>query len=409
MRVRRCAVLWLEPREVAHFELEGLLAGGTGVVSRMQWFAHAPHLAVPVEVEAGDVALLGELGPAHWMPAAPLRACHGAARVRALLKAGLLVGSTKPWAAQREADAAFRDLHWHGLAATWHAASRWDGIDAAGEVEEAGLLTAEGLREAYGVPPPTTHERGPAERRIDLPRATRTPLDDVLDARATCRNFDTDAPLPLPQLAQVLERAFGARGQVHGADDFDVLKKASPSGGALHPTECYLIARNVEGLARGLYHYRPVDHALQPLPLDEALVLADAGRHADADGIDALDFLAWIAVGGQQWFADAHALCVLAPRFVRNYWKYRNHPKAYRVCILDVGHLSQTLLLSATELGLGSYVTAAINEGDLERAFGLAHWRDGPLAVCGIGLRADTMATYELDPNRKAWPPKAPA
>jgi len=409
MRIRRCAVLWLEPREVAHFELERLLAGGTGVVSRVQWLAHAPHLAAPVEVDAEDVALLGELGPLDWTGSAPLRERHGPVRVRTLLKAGLLIGSSKPWAAQREADAAFRDQHWHGLAATWHAASRWDGIDAAGEVEEAGLLTAEGLRQAYGPPPPVVHERGVAEERIGLPRAMRTPLDDVLDARATCRNFDTAAPLPLPQLAQVLERAFGARGQVHGADDFDVLKKTSPSGGALHPTECYLIARHIDGLARGLYHYRPVDHALQPLPLDDALVLADAGRHADAKGMDALDFLAWIAVGGQQWFADAHALCVLAPRFVRNYWKYRNHPKAYRVCILDVGHLSQTLLLSATELGLGSYVTAAINEVDLERAFGLTHWRDGPLAVCGIGPRADTMATYELDPNRKAWPPKMKA
>jgi len=404
MRVRRCAVLWLEPREVAHFELEGLLAGGTGIVSRMQWFAHAPHLFAPVAVDADDVLLLGGLGPQDWLPAAPLRERHGVARVRSLLKAGLLIGSTKPWAVQRAADAAFRDQHWHGLAATWHAASRWDGIDAAGEVEEAGLLTAEGLRQAYGPPPPVGHERGPVEGRIRLPRATRTPFDDVLDARATCRNFDTAAALPLSHLAQVLERAFGARGQVHGAKDFDVLKKTSPSGGALHPTECYLIARRVDGLARGLYHYRPAEHALQPRPLDEGLVLADAGRHADAQDMDALDFLAWIAVGGQQWFAEAHALCVLAPRFVRNYWKYRNHPKAYRVCILDVGHLSQTLLLSATELGLGSYVTAAINEADLERAFGLTHWRDGPLAVCGIGPRAGTMATYELDPNRKAWP-----
>lgn len=404
MRVRRCAVLWLEPREVAHFELERLLAGDTGVVSRMQWFAHVPQLPAPVEVDADDVALLGSLSPSDWVPTAPLREAHGAARIRLLLQAGLLVGSTKPWAAQWELDERFRGQHWHGLAAAWHAASRWDGIDAAGEVEEAGLHDAEGLRRAYGPPPPMLHERGGMHARIGLPCAQRTALDDLLDARATCRNFDTDKPLPLAQLAQVLERAFAARGQVHGAEDFDVLKKTSPSGGALHPTECYLIARKVEGLPPGLYHYRPADHALQPLPLDAAGVLANAHRHADAQGMDALQFLSWIAVGGQQWFADAPVLCVLAPRFVRNFWKYRNHPKAYRVCILDIGHLSQTLLLSATELGLGSYVTAAINEADLERAFGLSHWIDGPLAVCGLGPRAAAMQTYELDPNRRAWP-----
>ena len=104
---------------------------------------------------------------------------------------------------------------------------------------------------------------------------------------------------------------------------------------------------------------------------------------------------------GQQWFADAHVLVVLAPRFARNFWKYRNHPKAYRVTILDIGHLSQTLFLSATELGLGACITAAINEVDIERAFGLTHYVEGPLAVCGFGLRADAMTTAELDPNRQ--------
>ena len=83
-------MLWLEPREVAHFELEELLAGGTGVVSRMQWFAHAPHLVAPVEVDADNLALLGEIGPLDWVPATPLRQRHGAGRVRSLLKAGLL-------------------------------------------------------------------------------------------------------------------------------------------------------------------------------------------------------------------------------------------------------------------------------------------------------------------------------
>ncbi|QNN45554.1 putative peptide maturation dehydrogenase [Thermomonas brevis] len=404
MRIRRCAVLWLEPHEETGFDLEALLAGGTGVTSRMRWLAHVPTADAPVEVDMEDVALLGAVSPNDWLAASALRDRHGAGRVRRLLRAGLLVGSTKAWAEQRARDEALRELHWHGLAASYHAGSRWEGIDAAGEVEEAGLHHAEGLRRAYGVPPPMLHERADGGAFTALPRAPRNAFDGVLDARASCRNFDAGKALSLGQLAQVLERAFGERGRVRGADDFDVLKRTSPSGGALHPVECYLIARRVDGLAVGLYHYRPGEHALQALPMDGAQILAGAGKHAAAAGKDALDYLAWIAVGGQEYFADAHALCVLAPRFRRNYWKYRNHPKAYRVCILDVGHLSQTLLLSATEMGLGSYVTAAINEADIERAFGLTHWIDGPLAVCGIGPRRGEMDTYELDPNRKVWP-----
>lgn len=404
MRVRRCWTLWLEPREAVHFQLDQLFSGGTGLASRMQWYAHAPQLDVPVEVDVEDVALLGHVSASEWSQFASLSERHGAGRVRRLLSAGLLVGSTKRWRAQRDMDDRYRNQHWHGMASVWHAASRWSGIDAAGETRDAGLLTAGGLREAFGAPPPVSSMRGDGQEGVPLERVEHTRFDRLLDARATCRNFDIEKPLPIAQLAQVLERVFGARGRAHAADDFDLLKKTSPSGGGLHPTECYLISRNVDGLPRGLYHYQPCEHVLQPLSLDPCAVLSDAERHLQSADADALDYLAWIAVGGQQWFADAHVLCVLVPHFRRSYWKYRNHAKAYRVCILDVGHLSQTLQLSAVEQGLGSFITAAINEVDIERALGLNHWEDGPLAVCGLGIRAEKMVEIEFDPNRKVWP-----
>jgi len=402
VRIRRCTNLWLEPREVVRFHLDGVLGGGTGRVGVMQWVAHAAHLSAPVEVDADDVDLLGGLSPTDWIPGAPLRAARGAKCMRRLLRAGLLIGTGKHWALQRAADEAAKAQHWHSPAAAAHVASRWQGVDSAAASKAAGLDTTQGMRAVLGAPLPTRHERGDARATFALERATRDAFDDLLDTRVTCRNFATNAELPLASLARLLERVFGARGMVHGAPELDVLKKTSPSGGALHPTECYLIARKVAGLPRGLYHYRPVEHALRPLPFDMASV--DGARHPGTPHMDALDALAWIAVGGQSWFAEAHALCVLAPRFGRSFWKYREHPKAYRVCILDVGHLSQTFQLCATEAGLGSYVTAAINEVDIERAFGLDHWSEGPLAVCGVGVRSTTMRKGELDPDGKAWP-----
>ena len=223
---------------------------------------------------------------------------------------------------------------------------------------------------------------------IGLSRSAATSFDGLLERRSSCRNFDMDSRLPQAQFARLLDRVFGARGQVHAADDFDVLKKSSPSGGALHPTEAYLIVQRVEGVDHGLYHYRAGEHAIQRLSWEGTP--------------EELTAFAKLAVVGQQWFADAHVLVVLAPRFARNFWKYRNHAKAYRVCILDVGHLSQTLFLSATEQGLGAFITAAINEVDIDRAFGLTGYVDGTLAVCGFGIRAGTMETYELDPAAQA-------
>lgn len=397
MRVRRCTTLWFESREVAGFDLARLFAGGTGVATRLQWFAHAAHLDAPVPIEDDDLPLLGSLAPAEWAAAAPLRERHGAARLRRLLLAGVLIGDTRAWAAQRALDERYRGLHWHGLASTWHAASRWEGVDAPARVEEGGIRSSTDLRALHGAPPPALIDRGPAAGRIVLRRARRDGLDALLDARTTCRNFDARRSLPLAALAQVLERSLAARGKVRAAKDFEVLKRTSPSGGALHPTEAYVLAMRVQGLPRGLYHYRAGDHALQPMPL----------RSPPADAVpgeDALDRLAWLAVGGQGWFAGAHALVVLAPRFGRNFWKYRNHPKAYRVAILDVGHLSQSLQIAATARGLGSFVTAAINEVDIERALGLAGFEESPMAVCGVGIRADEMAMSELDPNGKVWP-----
>lgn len=78
--------------------------------------------------------------------------------------------------------------------------------------------------------------------------------------------------------------------------------------------------------------------------------------------------------------------------------------------LLDAGHLAQTFALVAAELGLGAFVTAAINEVDMERALGLDGMAEGPLAVLGLGPRAARMDKGEFDPAAAVWPaPAKPA
>jgi putative peptide maturation dehydrogenase len=186
----------------------------------------------------------------------------------------------------------------------------------------------------------------------------------------------------------VLHRAYGARAVFDYAPGVALLKKGVPSAGGLHPTEAYLLARNVEGIAPGLYHYHPVDHALEPI------LALDAGE-ASA--------LARRFVGAQAYLVGAQAFVIPVSRFRRNFWKYRNHSKAYRALVLDVGHLSQTMYLAATELGLAAFITAAVNEVDIERAFGLDPLDEGPLAVTGFGIRAETLDEIEFDPLHAVW------
>ena len=191
----------------------------------------------------------------------------------------------------------------------------------------------------------------------------------------------------------MLERVFSAQAEVRVCADTAFLKKSSPSGGGLHPVEAYLIVQHVEGIVPGLYHYQASEHALEPL---------------SAPAVSLPDFIMQ-AVAQQHWFSDAHVLVLLAPRFDRTFWKYRQHAKGYRVVALEAGHLSQTLYLSATEAGLGAFITGAINEIQLEEAFGLNHLHQGVLAICGFGYRAKEMVTAELDPAGEVWRTEEPA
>jgi putative peptide maturation dehydrogenase len=278
-------------------------------------------------------------------------------------------------------------VHWHPLTATVHAFTRWDIADAVQAMADTGTETAGELRQVLGPPPVEAFDCNLDDTRIPLPRTPRTDFDQMLARRATCRNFDADKPLPHALFAQLLERVFAAQSQVRVSDDTVFLKKTSPSGGGLHPVEAYLIVQNVEGLAPGLYHYHATAHALEPLPTPD-LPLAE---------------LAMQAVAHQHWFANAHVMVLLAPRYDRSFWKYRNHAKGYRAIVLEAGHLSQTLYLAATDAGLAAYITCAINEVPLEQAFALDPSSNGALAICGFGWRADEMVTMELDPSGEVW------
>ena len=410
MLIRRCAVVWLEPREVASFQLDDLLAGGAGVVSRLAWFAHAPHLGAAIEIEAMHAPILGALGPVDWIERDVLDARFGSDAVDALLDAGLLLTDAAD-GDQAIAETDFRGQGWHPPAAIGHMAARWEGVDGPKAMVDADVDTNEGLLRQHGSPPPAMEPSIAAETQVALPKIERNDFDALLDTRATCRNYDPAAQVSLATFSQLMARVFGARGIGHPAPGFDVYKRTSPSGGSLHPTDCWLIVQRVEGIPPGLYRYRIDTHALEPVipgiapprPGDAGTMpLGDAAPRAWT--ADELQAFARIAVAGQDFFASAAVLCVLAPRFHRNFWKYRNHAKAYRVCVLDVGHLSQTLQLCATQAGLGPFVTGAINEVDLERAFGMTGYAQSPLVVCGFGQRAATLVKSEFDPNRRVWP-----
>lgn len=384
MKLRRCAFLYIEAYEEPSLDIARLAFGGDGLVVRQVWRAFAPHLDGPVELAGGEHALLGQLETTRWTPSDSIDpGLHPV--VERLLRVGLLIGDQPEHASMRERDESVRNGHWWGTAALMHRLGRWQGLDCVEAMRADGTDTTAGLIAKRGLPPPAVISRNPAQA---LPRVQQSDLDHLLARRATCRNFDRGQPLSLEQLAGILQRVFSAQGQVTVDSGAVFLKKNAPSAGGLHCVEAYLLIRRVDGVASGLYHYHPVDHALE--------LIAARDEHE-------LDALAVTMVAGQHWFADAPVLVVMAPRYERLFWKYRNHAKAYRAMILDAGHLSQLLFLCATEMGLGAFVTAAVNEVDIEQAFGMDALSEGPLTVSGFGWRAERMTTSEFDPGEHVW------
>jgi SagB-type dehydrogenase family enzyme len=214
--------------------------------------------------------------------------------------------------------------------------------------------------------PPLLKTYGKAHR-VQLPTQKRadSQFEQVLLARKTHREFSRKR-VPLRVISTLLQYTWGVTGRIDAPPFGRLFHKTSPSGGARHPGEVYLLAMRVEGLAQGLYHYNCLHHRLERL------------RSVSAEH----KALAYTA--GQEFVGDASALFIMTAVFPRVLWKYR-FARSYRVVLLDAGHLCQTFCLVATWLGLAPFCTAAFEDSLIERDLGLDGIRESAIYVAGVG------------------------
>ena len=382
MKVHRCTHLFVELDDQPRFDFATLLSGGDGLNRTPRCLAFAPHLDQPVPVDGEQIAVLQQLTSITAIDWQALCARHDEATLRGLLDLGLLIGDHDEHAPLRERDAALREVAWWPPAAIAHTHGRWQDVDIQARNEQGIMLSSQQLVDAFGPGPEPEYTRISDHAPLPLPKPTTSAFDDLLARRKTCRNFDAAAEVSQYDLTIMLHRVWGAIGTLELAPGAVVVKKNSPAGGGLHAIEAYVLAQRVEGLAPGLYHYLALQHALEPMQsLDPPEAAAMAHRF----------------VAGQHWFNNVPVMVIMTVRFDRLFWKYRRHAKAWRVAHLDAGHLSQTMYLSAADLGLGAFVTAAINDHAIEQALTLAPMREGAIALVGFGPRAAEKTTLELD------------
>jgi SagB-type dehydrogenase family enzyme len=206
------------------------------------------------------------------------------------------------------------------------------------------------LREEYaasGSPP--RFKRYPRARTIALPPAAKGgAFTDVLLARRTWRSFSDEA-ITLDELSTLLGLTCGVQRTAEAVGLGTVHLTTSPSGGARHPLEAYVLAVRVDNLAPGLYHYASGEHVLERV---------SAGARAAAIRR---------YIPGQWWYESAAALFMLTAVFPRTQWRYKT-PRAYRNVLLEAGHVVQTFCLTATWLGLAPFCTARFSDEVVESA-----------------------------------------
>jgi SagB-type dehydrogenase family enzyme len=341
-RATPLACYWLDGRLVAHNYATGRRAA-------------APPLALEILDFCQDWRTRDEVfATFHSSPRGPLRRL-----LSLLVKHTLLERSVSAAAAADRRLATWRA--WMPEAAFFHFATKDTGYRPQEEMDRR-LIE----KTATDPPPPSVKSYPMAPRRSLPAVAAGHPLATILRERRTWRRFG-DEPIALSDVATLLGLTWGVQTWLQTTAGSCALK-TSPSGGARHPIEAYLLARRVAGLDAGCYHYDPDSHEL-------ALVK----KGLSAERIEQY-------VPQQPFYRDAPALVIMTAIFARAQWRYE-FPRAYRGVLLDAGHLCQTFCLVSTALGLAPFCTAALADSLIEKDLGLDGVTESVIYACGVGPR----------------------
>ena len=186
---------------------------------------------------------------------------------------------------------------------------------------------------------PAQSEQWIALSRDFRPVMTETDFLTILQNR-TSQRFYKDEEMTLDQLSFLLWATQGVK-SIRG-NHYATLRTV-PSGGARHPFETYLAVRKVTGLCAGVYHYLPLEHALEPVgPLENPQEQIIAAMH------------------GQKWAGGCAVAFLYSFVPYRAEWRYST--SAHRVALIDAGHVVQNLYLACEAVGCGTCAVAAIDQ-----------------------------------------------
>ena len=194
----------------------------------------------------------------------------------------------------------------------------------------------------------------PSAKSVKLPDETVVFEDSMIAnllARQSTREFN-GVPIPISKLGFLLKLASGIKPHnLNGRSQNEILRLSRfyPSGGGLYATRIYVDALNVEGLPLGIWRYNPLKHSLDLV--NEAPIDRDRLYNCNIKSL-----------GSES--PSCVLLVSIKPKI--SVLKYKEH--AWRVLLMEVGHLSQNVLLVATGLGLVGYLQSSLSIREAQRA-----------------------------------------
>lgn len=146
-------------------------------------------------------------------------------------------------------------------------------------------------------------------------------------------------------------------------------RRAHPSGGAEYPIEVYVFANTTKSLKRGVYHYRPDIHVLEQV----VLLNQDEGDR--------------ILNGFGYKFVRTAPMIVFF-----TFVKERSVPKygklAYKLGLIEVGHISQNMYLTAAALGVGCCSVGGGDDQTIHQLLDLDGYNENFVSAVALGKKS---------------------
>jgi SagB-type dehydrogenase family enzyme len=203
---------------------------------------------------------------------------------------------------------------------------------------------------------------------VDLPESleSQASLSSVLRNRRSATAFSAKA-ISLSTLGTIVAESAGV---APAADHYSAFTPTGPrpypSGGALYPVELLVYPIRVDGLANRFWYYQALANRFVPI----------SNQQSPREVADCYS---------NECIRDSAALILLFVDFTRpSLGRYGG--KAYRLLLLEGGHVAQVILLTATAVGLASLPLCGFQDERLAVLSGLSFPAQSVIYSIAVGV-----------------------